>query len=105
MVQVSVLYFPGCPNWPEAGRRLRHALDQIDHAATAVTFVPVDTDIEETAVNFPGSPTFTVDGEDLFPTGQPASGLSCRVYPTASGPAGVPDLADLIAALRERARR
>lgn len=102
---MSVLYFASCPNWQEAGRRLRHALDQIGHAATAVTFVPVETDIEATAVDFPGSPTITVDGQDLFPTGQPPGGLSCRVYPTANGPAGVPDLTDLIAALRERAHR
>jgi hypothetical protein len=105
VVQVAVLYFAGCPNWEEAGRRVRHALDQIDHAATAVAFVPVETDIEAIALNFPGSPTITVDGEDLLPTGRPPGGLSCRVYPTASGPAGVPDVTDLIAALRERARR
>lgn len=30
------------------------------------------------------------------------TGLHCRLYPTAHGAAGVPDLADLIAALRER---
>ena len=105
MVRVSVLYFASCPNWQEAGRRLRDALDQVDHAATAVTFVPVEPDAQALALDFRGPPTITVDGEDLFPTGQPFSGLSCRVYPTASGPAGVPDLTDLIAALRERARR
>jgi hypothetical protein len=105
MVQVSVLYFAGCPNWPEAGRRLRHALDQAGHAGTAVTFVPVETDTEATTFDFPGSPTITVDGDDLFPTDQPPGGLSCRVYPTASGPTGIPDLTDLIAALQERAHR
>jgi hypothetical protein len=104
-VQISVLYIASCPNWQEAGRRLRHALDQTDHAATAVTFLPVKTDTEATALDFRGSPTITVDGEDLFPTSQPPGGLSCRVYPTGTGPAGVPDLTDLIAALRERAHR
>ena len=105
MVQVSVLYFASCPNWQEAGRRLRHALDQAGRSATAVTFVPVEADAEATALTFLGSPTITVDGDDLFPIFQPPGGLSCRVYPTASGPAGVPDLTDLIAALRERAPR
>ncbi|WP_173080091.1 thioredoxin family protein [Phytohabitans rumicis] len=104
-MQVLVLYFASCPNWPEAGRRVRHALDQVGHPETAVTFVPVETDAEAAALGLRGSPTITVDGEDLFPAVLPPAGLSCRIYPTTSGPAGVPDLPDLIAALRERARR
>lgn len=100
-----MLYFTSCPNWQEAGRRVRHALDQTGHAATAVALLAVESDAEAAALDFQGSPTITVDGEDLFPAGRPPAGLSCRVYPTATGPAGVPDLTDLIAAVRERAHR
>jgi hypothetical protein len=101
-VRVSVLYFTACPNWQEAGRRVRLALDRIGGSST-VTFVPVDTDTQAEALGFPGSPTITVDGVDLFPNGPRATGLNCRVYPTATGMAGVPEVTDLVTALRERA--
>jgi hypothetical protein len=101
-MQVSVLYFGGCPNWQETGRRVRAALDQAGYTATAVMFVPVESTAEAGAVGLRGSPTITVDGEDLLPARLPPVGLSCRLYPTTNGPAGVPDLADIIAALRER---
>jgi hypothetical protein len=104
-VQVAVLYFADCSNWQEAGRRVRHALDQAGHPATAVTFVPVETGDDAAALGLHGSPTITVDGEDLFAADQPPAGLHCRLYPTSNGPAGMPDLPDLIAALRDRARR
>ncbi len=101
-MQVSVLYFAGCPNWQETGRRVRAALEQTGYPGTTVMFVPVQSTAEAGAVGLRGSPTITVDGEDLFPAGLPPVGLSCRLYPTTNGPAGVPDLTDLIAALRER---
>jgi hypothetical protein len=45
-------------------------------------------------------PDVDVDGVDLF--GAPATGvLSCRIYATGEGVAGVPDVATLITALRE----
>jgi hypothetical protein len=102
IVQVSVLYFASCPNWQETGRRVRAALDQAGYTGTAVTFVPVESLGQAAAVVLRGSPTITVDGEDLFPARLPPVGLNCRLYPTTNGPAGVPDLIDLIAALRER---
>lgn len=100
-----MLYFVSCPNWQQAARRVRDALDQAGYPATAVTLVPIETDGDAVARGLRGSPTITVDGEDLFPARLPPVALSCRIYPTARGPAGVPDLTDLIAALRERARR
>jgi hypothetical protein len=105
LVRVAVLYFPACPNWQEAGRRVRLALDQLGHTETAVTFVPVDADTQAEVLDFPASPTITVDGADLFPLGPRATGLSCRVYPGAIGMAGVPTVADLVTALRERTGR
>jgi hypothetical protein len=101
-MRVSVLYFAGCPNWQETGRRVRAALDQAGHPGTAVTFIPVESTAAAGAVGLRGSPTITVDGEDLFPGWLPPVGLSCRLYPTTNGPAGVSDLIDLVAALRER---
>jgi hypothetical protein len=51
------------------GQRLPQALDQVGRADVRITFEPVETDDEGAAVSFAGSPTFTVDGVDLFETG------------------------------------
>ena len=103
-MRVSVLYFDQCPNWPQAGQRLRQALAEVGQADTEVSFVAVETETDAAAVCFSGSPTFTVEGEDLFPGGA-AGALTCRVYATRSGLAGLPEVADLVTALRTRIAR
>ena len=45
-MQVEVLYFDGCPTYREAEKILREETQEL---------------------RFPGSPTLTVYGEDLFP--------------------------------------
>jgi hypothetical protein len=104
-VRVAVVYLPDCPNWQEAGLRLRRALDELGQTGTPVSFVPVDAGTDAVAAGFAGSPTFTVDGADLFPAGTAPGALSCRVYHSAAGLAGVPEVTDLVAALRERTGR
>jgi hypothetical protein len=101
-VQVTVWYFADCPNWRVAGRRLRQALDELGRAHVPVSFAPVATDAEAAELGFAGSPTFTVDGVDLFDTAAPAGMLACRIYPTPAGLAGVPEVSDLVAALTEK---
>lgn len=153
-MQASVLYFADCPNWPEAARRLRRALDDLGHTGVPIDYLRVDAG---TATGFPGSPTILVDGTDLFRDDTAAAdatrhvyrhvnagggstrracrdaraadgstwrvshvtsadgstcrvsqgvsaagGLTCRVYRGARGASGVPELADMVAALRGR---
>ena len=62
----------------------------------------VETDSEAAAVDFAGSPTFTVTGVDLFDSAAPAGNLACRVYHTPAGLTGVPDVPDLVAALARK---
>jgi hypothetical protein len=99
MVQVTVWYFAGCPNWPVAGQRLRQALDEIGRADVPITFASVASDAEAAMLGFAGSPTFTVDGADLFDAVAPPGTLACRIYPTSAGLAGVPEVSDLVAVL------
>ncbi len=101
-MQVTVWYFAGCPNWRGAGQRLRQALDEVGRADVAISFVPVETDGEAVALGFAGSPTFTVDGADLFDTSAGTGTLACRLYPTSAGLAGVPEVSDLVAALTKK---
>ena len=103
-MRVSVVYFDGCPSWREAGRLARVALDQLGRADVAVEYVPVASREQAAAAGFAGSPTITVDGSDVFSGVVRAEGMSCRLYRTVAGPAGVPDLADLIVALEGRVR-
>ncbi|MBO3736722.1 thioredoxin family protein [Actinoplanes flavus] len=101
-MQVTVWYFDGCPNWRTAGQRLRQALDEVGRGDVPISFTPVHTDAEAAAIGFAGSPSFTIDGADLFDTAAPAGTLACRIYATPGGLAGVPEVSDLVAALTKK---
>jgi hypothetical protein len=104
-VLVTLWYFEDCPNWRLAEQRLRQALDGMARVDSALRFRPVQTEAEAAEVGFAGSPSFTVDGVDLFDAGVPAGRLACRVYRTPAGLAGVPEVSDLIAALTQKVPR
>ncbi|WP_427018260.1 hypothetical protein ACQCSX_06745 [Pseudarthrobacter sp. P1] len=90
---------PGCPH-ATSGRDLfarALALEGADPAALAVR--EISTDGDAAALGFHGSPTFTIDGEDLFPADTDPA-VTCRVYPTPQGLSGQPTLASLRDAVR-----
>lgn len=89
----------GCPNDPAAQALFTEALalEGFDPAALAVREVLSDEEAAE--LNFHGSPTFTVNGRDLFPS-TTAPAVTCRVYPTSAGLRGNPDLDTLRSAIR-----
>jgi hypothetical protein len=64
--KVEILYFDGCPTYLEAEKILRVVLGEQGEDAE-VALVAVNTDEETQELRFPGSPTLTVYGEDLFP--------------------------------------
>jgi hypothetical protein len=101
-VRLSVLYFADCPNWRDAGHRLRQALDELGRPDVQDSFVAVRSEAHAAAVGFAGSPTFTLDGVDLFGLAPAAGGLTCRLYATRGGLGGVPEVADLVAALTRK---
>jgi len=87
---IEVLYFAGCPTYLEAEKTLREVLAREDLRAV-VELAAVNTDEEARRLRFPGSPTITVDGEDLFPTPDRAEyALGCRMYATPEGLRGFP---------------
>ena len=95
-VDVTLLYFDGCPNWRVADARLTALADELgftlDHRK-------VETPEDAERLRFRGSPTVLVDGVDPFAAGAEHVGLSCRVYQTPDGLAGVPTEAQLRDAL------
>jgi hypothetical protein len=99
-VNVSLLYFHGCPNWTIADERLREALGSVGRGRTRVRYRRISTPEEAEAQQFRGSPTVLVNGRDPFLNHQSPVGLSCRVYRTPDGLAGLPTVEQLVEALR-----
>jgi hypothetical protein len=108
-VEARVVYFDGCPCWRRAADRLVQALMLIGRDEVRVGLVEVQSTADAATSGFAGSPTILIDGDDLFP-GRPqrpelaAGELSCRLYSTSAGLAGVPHVDDLVSALIERNR-
>lgn len=96
----EILYIEDCPGVTTATDNLRAALDQSGSpgAVVALRMLRTRQDLDGTA--FAGSPTITVDGIDLFPTGSAVSELACRVYSTPSGLAPSPTVDQISARLR-----
>lgn len=100
-MKLQVLHIDDCPNTVEATARLRRALNTVGLHDITVELVPVRTEVDAANSRFAGSPTFLLDGADLFPA-MPTRSLACRVYPTENGLAGTPTQAQLEQVLRER---
>lgn len=98
-MDVTLLYFDGCPNWETTDRRLRELADEVGFD---LTHRKVETPEAAEELAFHGSPTVLVDGRDPFARGDEPVGLSCRIYQTPDGPAGSPTVAQLRAALAGR---
>ncbi len=99
--QVELLYWEGCPSYPEALTLVRSVLDDLG-LAVEIDLRQVTSDEEAQALAFPGSPTIRVDGRDVDPAGagsRPA--LTCRIYHLSDGRVSpVPSRTQLEDALR-----
>ncbi|WP_214465558.1 thioredoxin family protein [Microbacterium flavescens] len=98
-MNIEVLHIEDCPSWIETGSRLREALDATGFSETTITYRLLGTSADAAQVPFAGSPTITVDGQDLFLSGGRTVDLACRVYLTPTGLAGLPTTEQLIAAI------
>jgi hypothetical protein len=79
-MRIELLYWEGCPSYPEAKAMLEDVLSRRGIDAP-IKMREVRTDDEATTLRFPGSPTIRVDGRDVDPRGadgRPA--LNCRIY-------------------------
>ena len=78
---------------------LRTAVALAGVDAGHVTVTVIDSAEEARRREFVGSPTFLIDGLDPFAVPGEPTGVMCRVYATASGLAGVPEVESLRDAL------
>ena len=77
---VELLFWQGCPSYPEAKALLEQLLAEREIEAP-IQMREVRNQAEAVELAFPGSPTIRIDGRDVDPAGagSPAA-LACRVY-------------------------
>jgi hypothetical protein len=97
-MDVSLLYFDGCPNHADTLVMLDALLSEVGWHGD-VQLVNVDTQQRAVELRFRGSPTVLIDGEDPFLDAEAPFGLSCRIYPTDGGFRGTPPESELRAAI------
>jgi len=94
---IELLYFDGCPSWEKGLVNLQAALSA-EYIDSEIELVPVETNAAALKERFLGSPSFRVNGVDLWPEQRNSYYLGCRVYPTSAGMQGAPT----VAMIRER---
>jgi len=98
-VDVTLMYFDGCPNWKLTFDRLQVALRELGEDAGAVRLQHVSSAEQAELLSFRGSPSMLINGADPFAAAAAPFGLSCRMFQTPDGPAGAPTLEQLVQAL------
>lgn len=98
-MQIDLLYFDGCPVWQSGLENLKAALSA-EHMQAEIRLVQVESHEEAARLHFLGSPSFQVDGIDLWPEERKTYALSCRVYATPQGMQGAPGVEMLRQKLR-----
>ena len=98
-MDIELLVVEDCPHAPAAAALLRHALDDLGLRDIAYRTTTITTEEQAVERGFAGSPSFHVNGNDVFPLPGNPTAVACRLYPTAAGRAGTPGLADLRSAL------
>jgi hypothetical protein len=99
--RVELLCWSGCPSHGKARKALEEGLADLGYEPALVTYTWVEDDADAVQRQFVGSPTFLVDGADLFPPSTADRyGLSCRIYKLRDGRSSpLPNIDDLRAAL------
>lgn len=98
-MDLELRIIPGCPHGISARALFARALKLVGTDPAALAVREISTDAEAAALGFHGSPTFTINGVDLFPVDTDPA-VTCRVYPVQGHLAGAPSLESLREAVR-----
>ncbi|MDQ0239711.1 MULTISPECIES: hypothetical protein [Arthrobacter] len=97
----ELLTIQDCPHSSAARELFSRAVELEGNNPALISVREIVSDEEAETAGFHGSPTFMVDGTDLYPsTAEPA--MACRVYRTADGLRGLPSLESLRRAIQAR---
>jgi len=85
-MKIEVLYVSNCPNHTVALERLRGILQAESFQKHVKEVLVRDAEMAQT-LEFPGSPTIRINGQDVEPQSEKAAafGLMCRLYSDGSG--------------------
>jgi hypothetical protein len=98
-MEIDLFYFDGCPSWQSGLENLKTALEA-EGLEVDINLVQVEDDAEAACLEFLGSPSFRLNGVDLWPEERRRYNLSCRVYATSQGMRGAPTVEMLCEKLR-----
>jgi hypothetical protein len=99
MNEVVILYFDGCPSWQTALEKILQVIET-DNLQLQIRLIEIKSPKQAQDERFLGSPSFRMNGLDLWPENRTRYNMSCRVYQTDQGMRGSPT----IEMLRERIR-
>jgi hypothetical protein len=87
--KIELLYFDGCPSWEAGLRNLKAAL-ALENIDTSIELIKVESDVDAESEKFLGSPSFRIDGKDLWFEERQSFSLGCRVYASGEELKGFP---------------
>jgi hypothetical protein len=99
-MKIELLYFDGCPSWKNGLKNLKSALEEEDLSAP-IDVIEVKDNEQANQLKFLGSPSFRVDGQELWPEERETYELSCRVFPSSEGIKGFPTVTMLRGQLKQ----
>jgi hypothetical protein len=99
-MKIEILYFEDCPSWQTGLENLKVALAE-ENMDAEVNQILVQSNADAAREKFLGSPSFRMNGIDLWPEERKKYYLGCRVYNTVEGLKGFPSVAMLREKIRE----
>ncbi len=100
-MEIKILYIDDCPSWRDGLKNLKAAL-KTEGLKAAIRLIKVPDDAAAARLQFLGSPSFWVNGADLWPEARKRYNLNCRVYATPQGLKGAPTVEMLRVKLRAK---
>lgn len=91
-IKIELLYFEDCPSWKNGLDNLKSALSSEGLDNSEVQLVLIKNDFAADKERFLGSPSFRLNGQDLWPEKRNSYFLGCRIYATENGMRGYPSI-------------
>jgi len=93
-MKIELLYFEGCSSWQIGLENIKSAL-QAEGLDVSVHLVKIKDDSDAAQKKFLGSPSFRLNGLELWNEERDTFSMSCRLYTTPEGMKGSPTVSML----------